>query len=786
MSLLYDVVHVTRSLARQPGVWAVAVATLALGLGLNSAIFAVAYGVLWRPLPFPDADRLVTVATRYHQNPDIGGVGLDQFGEWTDRLRTADLAGHQARERTLRGAGTARIITAAIVTPEFFTILGVPASQGVAPPLAAGDPRVVVSPRLAQMLESTPAGSALGQTITIGEDRFDVAGVMPPAFAFPSANVDAWIGLPAVTDDLRGNFELVGRLRTNATVVSTREDAIRVIREINNDEWNAIVTPLGEALLSQTRPAVLVSLGAAVLVLMVACANTVTLLLSRSLGRNREFALRLALGAGPGGLLRAAAIEGMAVATGGALAGLFIAWAALELFTSRAAGVLPRASEIALDGAAIAATLVMTLAVAVVCGGAAAVGAIRRDGAELLRGTVRTATPGTRRVRATLVSAQLALSVVLLTGAGLLVRSVDELLSEDGGFTPDSVVTARLMLDDSRLTDDGATTPFVDLLLERVRALPSVEAAGVGSLLPPTDAPTTVNVRFRSDTRDRSISLSFGAVTSGFLEALGTPLRDGRHFSERDERAEVAGWILSESASRFFYPETAAVGSEATFAVPRFALTREGRMLGVVADMKYAGLESVPEPSVYVPWQLRPMGLSHLVVRTSGDPAALLGTLRTLLVELNPNLPAPDVRTLDDHIADSIAGRRLQLLPAAAVGILALVVAMVGLFGTLGRAVTERRQELSIRAAVGASPARLVRLVLRGSLTIAFSGLVAGLGAAGAAGRGLSNLLYGVRPYDPITFVSVGAVVLVATVVASFIPARRAARLDPLIALKGD
>jgi putative ABC transport system permease protein len=280
---------------------------------------------------------------------------------------------------------------------------------------------------------------------------------------------------------------------------------------------------------------------------------------------------------------------------------VFLARAALELFISQAAGVLPRANEVGLDGPVLAATVMMTLAVAVVCAGAAAAGAVRRDGAELLRGTVRTGTPRTRRVRAALVSGQLALSVVLLTGVGLLVRSVDELLSEDGGFSAESVVTATLLLDDSRLADDGSTTGFVNRLLERVRALPAVSAAGVGSLLPPSDAPTTVNVRFRSDTRDDSIKLSFGAVTSGFLEALGTPLTDGRHFSAQDDRAEIADWIISESAGRFLYPDTHAIGREATFAVPTFALTREGRMLGVVADMKYAGLEAGPEASVKQP-----------------------------------------------------------------------------------------------------------------------------------------------------------------------------------------
>ena len=407
---------------------------------------------------------------------------------------------------------------------------------------------------------------------------------------------------------------------------------------------------------------------------------------------------------------------------------------------------------------------------------------MRRPGAELLRGTVLTGTPLTRRLRAALVAAQLAMAVVLLTGTGLLARSVGELLAEDGGFQPERVVTARLMLGDSRFLDDASQTEFVNRLLTRVRALPMVEAAGVGSTLPPIDAPT-LNLRYRNDTRDDVIRLSFGAVTSGFFDALGTPLRAGRRFAERDELAELGGAILSESTARFMFADEDPVGRHPDFSVSAMAITRDTPIIGVVDDMKYQGLDAPSTGAIYVPWQRRPMGLSHLVVRTTGDPAALVPTLRDLIMQLNQTLPLPDVRTLDDHIAGSIAGRRLQLVPAVAA--LALAVAMVGLFGTLGRAVTERRQELSIRAAVGASPARLVRLVLRSSLAVTALGLTVGLAAA-ATGRGLSSLLYGVSPYDPLTFAVVAGAVLVAALTASIIPARRVARLDPLIALKGE
>ena len=360
---------------------------------------------------------------------------------------------------------------------------------------------------------------------------------------------------------------------------------------------------------------------------------------------------------------------------------------------------------------------------------------------------------GTMQVlRMAVVAGQIALAIVLLAGAGLLTRSVGALLAEDGGYDAGRVVTARLMLDDTRFPDDRALVDFVNRLLGEVRALPTVTAAGVGSMLPPADAPISINLWMNRDTGDDRRVLSWGAVTSGFFEALGTSLEDGRRFRVEDERAVIPNAILSVSAARFIFRDDSVIGKSMGWAVERMALTRDTTVLGVVGDMKYRGLAADRDASIYVPWPQRPMGLSHLVVRSSGDPSALVPTLRRHIARLDPTLPLPEVRTLEDHVADSIAGRRLQLVPAVAVAALALVVSMFGLFGALGRAVAERRHELSIRAALGASPARLVRLVAVGSLAMTTVGLLAGLASAAVMGRGLASLLYGVSPYDPLTF----------------------------------
>ena len=581
-------------------------------------------------------------------------------------------------------------------------------------------------------------------------------------------------------------FDLIARLHSGATLAQLTQEAGRISRELRGDDWSAVTSRLDDVLTGDRRPALLVAQAAAGLVLVVACLSVTTMLIGRSVARRREFALRQALGAGTMQVVRMAVVEGLVLATAGLTIGLALAAVGIELFKARATTVLPRVPEMGLDLPTLVAASVVTMLVALACGGASAVGALRSQGIELITGTGRAVSPVTRRLRASLVAGQVALAIVLLVGAGLLMRSVGALLAEDGGYDAGRVVTARLMLDDTRFPDDRAAVDFVNRLLGEVRALPTVTAAGVGSMLPPADAPISINLWMRSDTRDNRMVLSWGAVTSGFFDALGTSLEDGRRFRVEDERAVISNAILSVSAARFIFRDDSVIGKSMGWAVERMALTPDTTVLGVVGDMKYRGLAADRDASIYVPWPQRPMGMSYLVVRSSGDPSALIPTLRRLIARLDPTLPLPEVRTLEDHIAGSIAGRRLQLVPAVAVAALALAVSMVGLFGALGRAVVERRHELSIRAAVGASPARLVRLVAVGGLVATTVGLLAGLASAAVVGRGLASLLYGVSPYDPMTFSGVALLVLGGAVPATLVPARRAARLDPVIALRGD
>ncbi len=792
VSILHDVRYAARSLVRQPGTAALAVGILALGLGVNTAVLAVAWGVLWQPLPYPDAARLVTVARVSQEDGSESAVGLDRIDEWNRRLGAMRVAGHAARERVVRGAGRPRVMDVASVTGDFFEVVGMPASLGVAPRFAAGDSRAVISASLARALEDESGGSALGGTLTVGEGRYEVAAVMPAGFGFPSADVDVWLGAPAVAPAGWGRYGLVGRLRDGSTLAQAREDATRVARETieyRPDRYSAAVRPVDETLRGEIRPVLRLSVAAALLVLVVACANAATLLIGRSVVRSREFAIRIALGSGLARLVRAALVEGLAMAAAGLVLGLAAAWAGLRLFAAMAAGVMPSVDAVALDLPVVIAGLVLTLLAGAACGGASAAGAVRGDGGVLRGGAAATGSRTTRRLRAGLVAAQIALSIVLLTGAGLLVRTVDRLLDEDGGFEPRQALTARLMLADRPLIGGDDHNAFVETLLERVRGLPRVQAAGVGSLLPPDDEPISVELVYEDDRGEssrRQIVLSFGAVTRGYFAALGARLPGGRRFEAADDLAEVGPVMLSETAARFLYPDEDAVGRQMYYNSDALGIARRAPIVAVVDDMKYEGLAAPRAGSIYVPWPRAPTGVSHLVVRTTGDPMALAPAVRDLILTLNPSLPVPDVRSLEDHVAGTIADRRLRVLPAAGFAALALAVAMVGLFGALARAVAERRHELAIRSAVGASPGRLVRLVLGSALVVTGAGLAAGLLAAVATGRGLASLLYGVGPYDPVTFAAAAAAVVLAALAASAVPARRAARLDPMVVLRAD
>jgi putative ABC transport system permease protein len=776
MRTLYDLRLGWRALRTAPLTTAAALLVIALGTGANTAVVAVTYGILMRPFPYPDVSRLAIVSVSTSDGADFG-VPLGEVGEWRRRLRTVeDLAGFATGEIAVRGAGEPRLVQSATVTEAFFDVLGVAPVRGRLQPFREDAGVAVLSERLSAQLEHRDG-------LRIGDCSCTIAAVMPAKLSFPSDQIDAW--LPASREDGTLKVRMVARLRPGVSPAQLREDAARVLREIRGQEYAApgaaqpTVTSFEDALVGAVRPVLGASLAGALLVLLVTCGNVATLLLGRAILRRRESAVRLALGAGRWRIVRGSLAESFLLAAIGSLLGLWLAGIAVRILGVVAAGVIPRWHAVAIDPPVLAASAAMVFLVAFLCGTAPALHAARNDLATALRGR-GAGEPRTRRFLSLLVVGQIAVSIVLLASAVLLARTVQRLLAGDLGIEPGHVLVARLSLGER-------SDPFVQEVLDRVRALPGVEAAGLGSGLPPSGLPFQIFVRRISGTRDEGMSISVVSATPGFLDALGARTLSGRLFAGTEEWSRQPVVLLSESASRLALPGEDLAGRELPMALPPIAeFAAPPRVLGVIRDVKYAGLDQPAAAALYLPWTARPAETAYLAVRTAGDPAALAPAVRRILREIDPELSIPQIRSLEDEMALSIVDRRLRVLPALGFAAVALAVALTGIFALFARAAAERRREFAIRIALGAPPARVQTMVLQRAAVLTGLGIVTGLAGTVMVASGLRSLLFGVGPHDPLTLAGVVLFVAVASVLSAWVPARRAARAEPLELLRAE
>ena len=786
-----DLRYGVRALRNNPGLTATVVLTLALGLGVNASTFAVAYRTLWKPLPYAASDRLVSVTL---ERPDGEHFGIEpaELDDWMTRLGSLTAAaGYYDRELTLRGLGEARMIRVAYVTADFFNVLGSSVEAGRTARFGQTDDLVVVSHRLASRSPDGSVDEVLGTALTLGGRTYTAAGVMPHAFAFPSSRIDAWIRTPrsAVPVGNVGAHRLIGRLKDGMRLADVRyeADALLAERHTANYLGRAVVASFEDRAVEDVRPALLLLLAAGALVLIISCANVAGLLLGRAISRQQDSAIRVALGCGRGRLLRASVVEGILVTTGGLLLGLALAQGILWMTLNVAADGLLRVDGVGLDRPVVLATLLAGLGVAVVSGLVAASSTSRHPALATLRGAIQSVSPKNRFLQSTLVVAQLALSLVLLIGAGLLAHTMLSLVQEEAGFEPANVLTVKLVLSDDTLLEAPQTSTFVRRLTDRVRALPGVQHLGLASTLPPRQVPIHIGLRFIDDDRDEFLMMSLGSVTPGYFSALGTRLLQGRFFDDHDGTRDDGVVMLSESAARFAFPTGNPIGRD----FPRLPPVVGGvgdhpRVIGVVEDVKYSGLDAPRGSAVYVPWPKRPVGTAYLVIRTAGDPLAIAPAVLAVAMDLDPRIPVPAVRTLEREMADSIADRRLRVVPAVGFAGLALAVALVGLFGTVSRSVNERRHAFAIRAALGASPASLLAFVMSNGARMTALGVTLGLVTSVWTAAGLAHLLYGVSPYDPPTYVGATLVVVIVSLAASYVPARRVLKIDPMQTLRSE
>jgi putative ABC transport system permease protein len=805
--ILQDVRYALRTLARNPGFAAAAVVTLMLGVGMTTAIFSTVYGVLLRPLPFEAPERLMMLHTvitgETTRDRTLSPPNFASLREETRSLES--VAAFVSGQETLTGAGDPQQLEGARVTAGFFELLRVRAAIGRTFDRREHEPgqdQVAVLGYGVWQRAFGGASSIIGRTIVLDGSPRVVIGVMPAGFDFPAACA-VWLPqphedpfLPTSTIGRAFNtwLPVIGRLRDGATLESLHADLGEVGRRLearfpdSNAGVGFIARPAHDEMVGEVRRPLLLLLGAVALVLSIACANVAGLLLARAARRREEMAVRASLGASRGRLVRQLVIESMVLGVGGGALGVLLAtWATGRLAAAPVSG-LPRLDAIRVDGAVLAFALAVTLLAGVLAG---LLPAIRAAG-DSLGGALRTAgrsglaSQRGRRLRSGLVVGQLALAVVLLVGAGLFLRSFLRLTAVDPGFRAERVLSFRVDLPGTLYGSKSRVTAYYDQVIERLDALPGVQSVGVASRRPPVGRLAS---RFRVDRREqpeREPSIGIVSISPAYFETMGIDVVKGRGFTLADRMGSAPVVILNEAAAREFFPGEDPVGRRlVNFSYnPIEDIASAFTIVGVIRDYRNGGLGQRARTEAYFPQAQAGLGRMFVAVRANSDPLMLTAAIRAELLAIDPNLAIPTFQTIEQLVSDSVARPRFLTLVLSLFSAVALLLAAVGIFGLLSFTVAQRTHEIGVRLALGASPGSVVRGIVREALALVALGLGIGLAAALALSGLIERQLYGVAPTDPTAFVGVALVLGGTAVVASLVPALRAAAVDPLIALR--
>jgi putative ABC transport system permease protein len=811
--LLQDLRYALRQIRKAPGFAAVAVITLALGMGANTAIFSVVNGVLLRPLPFKDPDRLVRI---WHTPPQTSFPGISTFAvspanflDWQNQNNVFEhMAIYGFRTLALTGGDKAEQVTASPVSATFFDTLGVKPMLGrVLLPQEdepGGSQVVVLSYRFWQEHFGSKR-DVVGHDITFDGTNYLVAGVMPSDFRFPDA-AQMWIPMGWTGQEklVRGNhnYMVIARLKSEAHVKQAQAEmntlSARLEQQYPDDDkgWGAVVLPLHRDLVKNVRPALLVLLGAVGFILLIACVNVANLSLARIFSRHKEVAIRTALGASSARIMRQVLVESVLVALLGGVLGLTYAHFGVRLIMAFLAGKLPPHSGSAtIDGKVLVFTAVIAIFTGIISGILPALHLSKANVNQALKqGLGRTGTDsGGNRTRNTLVVIEVALSLVLLIGAGLMIRSFQLLQGVNPGFESHGVLTVTAAVARSRFSEPFEEASYFEQVLERVRALPGVVAAGAID-----DVPLGMNGSHQPiAVEDRPVvpmseqpEVDVSLITAGYANALHIPVLQGRDFSSADVAGRPATILISQTLARQCWPNGDPIGKHITLSFfPGVA--RE--VVGVVGDVKKDGLNQTrPAAALYMPlgqtastpnepFRAFPM---TLVVRTNSNPASIAPAVTNVIRELNRDVPVRDVLSMDELVDGSLSQQRFDLLLLGTFAALALVLAAIGIYSVLSYSVRRRVQEIGIRLALGASLRDVLRMIVLEGMKPTFLGLAVGTAAALALGQVMSTLIYGVTATDPLTFLVVVMVLVAVALSASIIPARRASKVDPMVALR--
>jgi putative ABC transport system permease protein len=813
-SLRQDLGYGLRTLVKNPGFTIVAVLALALGTGANTAIFSVINGVLLRPLPFREPDRLVMVWTNNTKsNQPQSAISAPDFLDYRDNGVFEQIACLSYDDFNLTGGDQPEHVPGTMVSANFFSVLGVTPQFGRAflpnEDQAGADRVVIISNALwKRRFGRDPA--LLNQTIQLNGAGFTVVGVAPPEFQSPEKGDELWVPMsfdgadrlriPSISgpEDLkkRGRrfLKAVARLEPGVALNSAQAEMSTIAGRLEEQypDSNAGIginlVPLHRQVVGDIKPALLLLLAAVGLVLLIACANVANLLLARAAARQKEIAIRVALGAGRARLIRQLLTESVMLAIVGGALGLVLAWVGLRVLVRINPANVPRLDEIGIDGYVLGFTMLVSVLTGLLFGLVPALQASRPDLNETLKEGARGSTGGIgrQRVRNILVVTEVALTQMLLIGAGLMIKSFYSLQQVNPGFNADRILTMQVTLPPLKYAEETQITAFYEQALKRIEALPGVQAASAATSLPLTG--NSITRRFTIDGRapastNERLAATYFAISPDYFRAMGIRLVSGRSFSEQDRDKSQPVIIINDTMRRRFWPSDEPIGKHLSI-VAEAGVSRE--IVGVVADVKHSSLDAESGLEIYEPYLQFPWNFMALAVRTAADPLRLAPVVRDEILAIDRGQPVYDVKTMAEIVGDSVSQPRLYMLLLGIFAAIALVLSAVGIYGVMNYAVNQRRHEIGIRMAIGAQPSDILKMVVGQGMLLASIGVAIGVLAALFLGRIIEVLLFGVSGRDLMTFVGFPIVLVLVSLLSTYVPARRATRVDPMIALRAE
>lgn len=800
--LWQDLRYGLRMLMRNPGFTIVAVLALALGIGANSAIFSVVNAVLLRPLPYKNPDTLVMVwDDQTHLGFPKDTPSPANFLDWREQNTVFEgMAAMTERSFNLTGAGEPERFDGRRVSANLFSLLGVEPQLGrafTADEDKPGSRVVILSHRIWQSRFGGDA-TIIGRALNLNGEAYTIVGVMPRSFQFPTQRDQLWvpIAFPADEASQRAShyLEVIARMKPGVTLQQARAEmstiAARLEKQYPNENTRVgiVLTPLHEQVVGNIKPALLILLGAVGFVLLIACANVANLLLARAAVRQKEISLRLALGASGARLIRQFLTESVLLAGLGGIVGLLCSLAGIRVLKRFIPDTISQVQAINIDSKVLFFTLLVSLATGFIFGLAPATQASNFNLNETLKEGGRDSGASVRgnRIRALLVVGEVAVSFVLLIGAGLLINSFVHLRTLDPGFRVDHLLTAKIELSESKYPDKERRAPFYNELLRRVSILPGVESAAVAGYLPFTynGLSMPIGVEGRTDPPlDQSPDVVLRVVGPGYFNTMGIKFVQGRDFSEQDKTDTVQTVVISEKTARHYWPGESPIGKR----LKPGSTASEGpwrEVIGVVKDTRQNDFVAEPKMQMFLVYaQTNSFAPNALVVRTSIDPLSLATSVRNAVWSIDKDQPVSNLRSMDEIVSEAVARQRFSTLLLGVFAGLALVLAAVGIYGVMSYSVAQRTREIGIRMALGAQRSDVLKLTIANSLKLVGAGLIIGLAAAFILTRVMASLLFGVSATDPITFIIISLVLMSVALVASYIPALRATKVDPMVAL---